>query len=570
MKAVIFLCVLFFASVSFGQNAAEAQALESKLARIDQAIAQSNNPWLKQYENIKTYGDLSEEIERIESELSTLESHTKDISQINQLKSSLQTLKKQLELVESYAKNPYDQLLDTPDIKDIPHITNPILIVSGYSFIKNLQSYQNTMEHNQKLLDSLLENLEQKYDISQTLAVHYRSIQSESAKAKEYETQLLELKKMIQSLGSAQKILKTSHEIYFKNIDDVKNSLEGEIKEQVFKMISIAIAIVAIILIALSIKLALRKYLDDNRVYTANKVINFLNISLVAIILLFAYLENVTYLVAIVGFASAGLAIAMKDLFMSVLGWFVIVLGGSVHVGDRVKVIKDGAVYVGDVLDISVLRLTIYEDITLTSYMENRRAGRIIFIPNNYVFTTLLANYTHAGIKTVWDGIDFTITFDSNYKKALKIATEIGKKYSKGYTEVTRKRMERLKDRFSLRNMNLETRAFCMLEPNGIRISLWYQVNSYATLTLRSTISAEIIEHILQEDDIHIAYQTTKVVTKGGDGIGNKPFMPEDLQNPNAHHTSHSSHHNHASHAHHTHNASPKAPPFAPNKEDGI
>ena len=557
--------------MSFGQNVVEAKALESKLASINQAIAQSNNPWLKQYENIKTYGDLSEEIERIESELSTLESHTKDISQINQLKSSLQTLKKQLELVESYAKNPYDQLLDTPDIKDIPHITNPILIVSGYSFIKNLQSHQHTMEHNQKLLDGLLENLEQKYDISQTLAVHYRSIQSESVKAKEYETQLLELKKMIQSLGSAQKILKTSYEIYFKNIDDVKNSLEDEIKEQVFKMISIAIAIVAIILIALSIKLALRKYLDDRRVYTANKVINFLNISLVAIILLFSYLENVTYLVAIVGFASAGLAIAMKDLFMSVLGWFVIVLGGSVHVGDRVKVIKDGAVYVGDVLDISVLRLTIYEDITLTSYMENRRAGRIIFIPNNYVFTTLLANYTHAGIKTVWDGIDFTITFDSNYKKALKIATEIGKKYSKGYTEITRKRMERLKDRFSLRNMNLETRAFCMLEPNGIRISLWYQVNSYATLTLRSTISAEIIEHILQEDDIHIAYQTTKVVTKGGDGIGNKPFMPEDLQNPNAQHTSHSRPPNHTAHAYHAHNASSKAPPFAPNnKEDGI
>ena len=37
------------------------------------------------------------------------------------------------------------------------------------------------------------------------------------------------------------------------------------------------------------------------------------------LILLFAYMENVSYLVAIVGFASAGLAIAMKDLFMSVL-----------------------------------------------------------------------------------------------------------------------------------------------------------------------------------------------------------------------------------------------------------
>ncbi len=43
----------------------------------------------------------------------------------------------------------------------------------------------------------------------------------------------------------------------------------------------------------------------------------------------------------------------------------------------------------------------------------------------------MIANYTHSGLRTVWDGIDITITFDSNHKKAQHIAKEILKHYSK-------------------------------------------------------------------------------------------------------------------------------------------
>jgi small-conductance mechanosensitive channel len=229
------------------------------------------------------------------------------------------------------------------------------------------------------------------------------------------------------------------------------------------------------------------------------------------LILLFAYIENVTYLVTVVGFASAGLAIAMKDMFMSLLGWIVITFGGSFHVGDRVKVQKDGLPYVGDIIDISLLRMTILEDITLTTYLENRRSGRIIFIPNNYIFTTLIANYTHITMKTVWDGIDVTITFDSNHKKALYLVKNIIKKYSKGYTDIARKQLNMLRNQYSLKNTNVEPRVFSFLEPHGLTISAWYMTNSYAALALRSTLSAEIVDMINQEDDITIAFPTQTI-----------------------------------------------------------
>ncbi|MDE5817559.1 MAG: mechanosensitive ion channel family protein, partial [Helicobacter sp.] len=73
------------------------------------------------------------------------------------------------------------------------------------------------------------------------------------------------------------------------------------------------------------------------------------------------------------------------------------------------------------------------------------------------------------------------------------------------------KQLNLLRDRYSLRNTNVEPRVFTMIEANGIRVSIWYQTNAYATLPLHSTICGEIIDAIKNEDDITIAYPTTTI-----------------------------------------------------------
>ena len=80
--------------------------------------------------------------------------------------------------------------------------------------------------------------------------------------------------------------------------------LSHQIHKQTFKLMYIALAILISIGLALGLKLLIKRYITDNeRTYTANKIINFFNITIIVLILLFAYLENVTYLVAVLGFA---------------------------------------------------------------------------------------------------------------------------------------------------------------------------------------------------------------------------------------------------------------------------
>ena len=300
--------------------------------------------------------------------------------------------------------------------------------------------------------------------------------------------------------------------LHVKKVEEATIRVTQDITLQIKHAFNIGIVIVVVIIFTLLLKLAAKRYIKDNeRFYLANKIINFANITLIVIVLLFAYLENVSYLVTVLGFASAGIAIAMKDWFMSILGWMVIVFGGSFHVGDRIKVRKDGLSYVGDIIDISLLRMTVLEDVTLTTYLENVRAGRVFFVPNNMIFTSLISNYTHGTIRTVWDGIYIYITFDSNHKKAVHIAREITKKYSKGYTDIARKQLNLLRNQYSLKNTNVEPRVFAFVEGQGFCVNCWYMTNSYAALTLRGTIGCEIIDAFNQESDIKIAYQTQNI-----------------------------------------------------------
>lgn len=500
------------------QEAKTIKQLESQIIEADNFLNSPNNLWMKKYSNYESYQQATFNVMQTQNEIHLLEKLPQSIevqNQLNILERNLTALEQQKEVLKIYRDSPFRELTEVKKFEEAPNVTNLLLIARAYSYIKKIDTELAILKNNYQKLQENLKYLKQKDETLRELLKLENTCYTDDCLFRDKETMAKAYQtndNALTVLETTQEVFNTTLEIFTKEMEDTKTRLKAQIKEQLIKSVYIGITILILIGIAFSLKLGVRKYIHDNeRIYTTNKIINFLNITLIVLILLFAYLDNVSYLVTVLGFASAGLAIAMKDLFMSVLGWIVIVVGGCVHAGDRIKVIKEGAVYIGDVLDISVLRITLYEDITLTTYKENRRAGRIIFIPNNFVFTMMFSNYTHGGMKTVWDGIDFTITFDSNHEKACHIARECAKKYAKGYAESTRKQFVKMRDRFSLRNTNVEPRVFNLLEPNGIRISVWYLTNAYATLALRSSISAEIIDEILQQPDIHIAYPSTTI-----------------------------------------------------------
>jgi len=507
VSSLLLLTQLLFAGTNTTtplNDGIKTEVLREKIAMIDEGI--QGNLWFKRYDNYLTYQKLLEELTTVDNEVKKFK-NTKDKTlqeRYEKLLSKQESLEKQIELLQEFKNSPFSKLAEPQELNTLPKITNPFAIISALSYVKKIKQERFDYKTRIDSLDTLIVKLKEKISLLEALTQMEPSIIQEDV--------IYEAQKELNAFISAQEVAATSYTLYAKKVEEAITHVTQDITLQIKRAFNIGIFVVVVIIFTLMLKFIAKRYIKDNeRFYLANKILNFINITIILLILLFAYLENVSYLVTVLGFASAGIAIAMKDWFMSILGWMVIVFGGSFHVGDRVKVRKDGLSYVGDIIDISLLRITILEDITLTTYTENRRSGRVVFIPNNYIFTTLISNYTHGTLRTVWDGIDLFITFDSNHKKAIHIIREITKKYAKGYTDIARKQLGLLRNQYSLKNTNVEPRIYSFIEPQGMCISTWYMTNSYAALTLRSTISSEIIDAINKEEDITIAYPTQNI-----------------------------------------------------------
>ena len=499
------------------ENMVEANILLEKINKIEAGF--KDNILLKRYSNYLSYSKISADLEQLKDSLKRKNNLSDELEY--QLLNKIRVKENELELISEYKGSPIGSLINPPEIEIVEKITNPFGIINALSSIKKMEDSKQQFTSLESQLEFLSKNLEEELD-------SYRNLFVLEPKD-EYKEKIAFLDKQKRDFDIVLDIVSTTQEVYGRKIEQVILEIKNQISQQVQKMLLIFAIIVIMLIVSFLVKLTLKRYFSQNEnYYMVNKIINFTLAFLVLMLLLFSYIDNVSYLVTILGFASAGIAIALKDWFMSIFGWLVIVTSGFIQVGDRIRVTKGEVETVGDVLDISLFKITIKEDVTLVSYMKNRRAGRIFFVPNNYIFSELISNYSHSELKTVWDGIDITLTFDSNFKKAQKIIRDILKHYSKGYSDITRKQLSKMRNKYQLRATGVEPRVFTLIEPYGMVISGWYLTNSFAALVLRSTICAEILEALMKEDDIHIAYPTQQInINKTSNPYGPASKMPK-------------------------------------------
>ena len=465
-------------------TAQDVNITQKEKAILNQLI---ENPFFLNYQSYLNYQKLQKELKKYRY-LSRKSSKYKE--KYNSIKTELELLKENKDIFKTMVK--------LKNLPPPPNITNPFQIINALNYEKELNSI---LKNNEQIYQNFKDTYEK---IKQLYELKLKNNQKDAF-----------LEKMLNDFNILMSVYKTKLETIKNKAEIYKKEVNAKIQREIYKLIYLIISIIISILFFTALKFLIRKYIKDESVYIANKIINFINLSVILLIIMFFYINNATYIITILGFASAGIAIAMKDWFMNMFGWVVIMTSGNFKVGDRIKIyLQNGNVkIVGDVIDITLTRIVIYEDVTLTTYLYNRRAGRVVFVPNNVIFTNPIFNYTHHGLSTVWDGIDITITFDSNYKKAVYLAKDIVSKYSKGYTDIAKRRLKKLKAHYHIKIANVEPRIYTFIEENGIRISCWY-LNNYAPLNLRSTISAEILEAFNKEEDIKIAYPTYTIIKK--------------------------------------------------------
>ena len=277
--------------------------------------------------------------------------------------------------------------------------------------------------------------------------------------------------------------------------------LSAGMQFSIFK--TIIATLVVYILNFVAMRLVRRKTKDRKSIFMWGKTIAYLRVILLLLILGKIWLTNFEYLSTYFGLLSAGIAIALKDIIANFAGWIFILWRRPFEIGDRIEI--DGQR--GDVIDIRIFQFTIIE---IGNWVDaDQSTGRMIHIPNGYVYTKPMANYTK-GFDFIWNEIAVLVTFESKWEKAKKIIEDIGKEHALGDEEIAKRKIKRASKKYMINYKNLTPIVYVSVKESGVMLTLRYLCSPRMRRGSENEIWENVLKQFSKRKDIDFAYPTTR------------------------------------------------------------
>ena len=228
-------------------------------------------------------------------------------------------------------------------------------------------------------------------------------------------------------------------------------------------------------------------------------------------------------ILTIIGLLSAGIAIALKDVFVNLAGFIFIMWRQPLEVGHRIQI---GEV-AGDVVDIRPFQFTILE---IGNWVDaDQSTGRMIHIPNGKIFTENLANY-HFGFEYIWHEIPVLLTFESNWQKAREILNKIAMDYRKNIPAEVEKQIKAAARKYLIIYNKLTPIVYLDVKDCGVLLTIRYLVEPRQRRSVEEKFWEKILTEFGKNEDIDFAYPTTRIYSnyiEGKKGVINNNLNSE-------------------------------------------
>ena len=265
-------------------------------------------------------------------------------------------------------------------------------------------------------------------------------------------------------------------------------------------------------------KLTFRYVPDIHRRHQLMQLRRFALTAVIVLILIFGLGGDLRVLATVMGFAAAGVALALQNVILSFAGYFYISGRFGIRVGDRVQI----AGVTGDVLDIGLFKLTLVE---LTDDANGRQpTGRVVVFPNSIVYQTN-GNFFNQlpGAHYLWNEMRLTLAPDCDYRLAEQRMMEVVSAVFARSRDAIQRDYHNLETNLNLRFESPRPFSRLQLNETGIEVVVRYPVPLQATAQAVDEISRRLIDAINREPDLRLVPQSTpslqRASTSGGDAV---------------------------------------------------
>jgi small-conductance mechanosensitive channel len=203
-------------------------------------------------------------------------------------------------------------------------------------------------------------------------------------------------------------------DLYKKNLTNWRESLETrhatELRDLLVRLGMLALLLLAIVGGAELWRRAIFGYVHDpRRRYQYLLLRKIVVWSVFAIVLVFSFANELGSLATFAGLITAGVAVALQSVILSVVAYFFLIGRYGIRVGDRVQV----AGVTGEVVEVGLVRFHMIE---LVSGGEKIASGRVVAFSNSIVFQSSAGFFKQIpGTNFVWHEVTVTVSAGSDY-----------------------------------------------------------------------------------------------------------------------------------------------------------
>ena len=300
----------------------------------------------------------------------------------------------------------------------------------------------------------------------------------------------------------------------------VQQRRNRELRSLIIRLAVLGVSLMLIFLGGLAWRWITNRYVKDPRRRGQVMAARRLTIGLlVVIVVMINFSDEIGSAATVVGFAAAGIAVALQNVILSIAGYFFLIGRFGIRAGDRVQI---GGV-TGDVIEVGLVKLSLMELGGKGTHLQP--TGRVVVFSNAIVFQPSGNFFKQApGTSFVWNEVRLTLAPDVDYRLAEKRLLEaVDEVYARYRDRVIRDYRHLERDL----NVILETpkpQSRLLLSETGLEIVIRYPAETYSAPQISDEISRRLLDAINRQPGLRLVAQATaniqtEVVPAAADNI---------------------------------------------------
>jgi small-conductance mechanosensitive channel len=291
------------------------------------------------------------------------------------------------------------------------------------------------------------------------------------------------------------------------------------LRHLIVRLIVLAILLAAIFAASLLWRQFTFRYVQDaRRRYQFLQARRIVVAVVVALVLIFNFANEIGALATVMGFAAAGIAVALQNVILSVAGYFFLIGKFGIKVGDRVQVSGVS----GDVIDIGLVKLSLME---LGGDGNDRQpTGRVVVFSNAIVFQPNGNFFKQIpGTNFVWNEVSLMLAPECDYRLAEKRLLEAVDEVFARYREAIQRQYIEAERSLNMVIESPKPQSRLQLSRSGLQVTLRYPVEMRAAVQTADEVSRRLMDAINREPTLRLVAQATANIqpapqTPPGDG----------------------------------------------------